>query len=136
MTENSTPLEGKTIMWVEDDVFLSDLIARKCVANKCKLYHAKSSPETFAQLEANESPDIIVLDILLPGENGYEILKKLKAEEKYKKIPVIILSNFGQKDEVQKGLDLGAEKFLIKATLTLDEIFREIDNIIKKYNSK
>lgn len=116
-------------MWVEDDIFLSDIIAKKLSKKNSKLLHAKDSIETFKILET-EKPDIIMLDILLPGMNGYEILEKLKENPKTKDIPVVILSNFGQESEVEKGLSLGAEKYLIKATLTLDEIFVEIDNVL------
>lgn len=130
-TEPNKVLVDKKIMWVEDDVFLSDIIAKKLSIQNCVLLHANNGDETFAMLE-NETPDIIILDILLPGINGYEILEKLKANPKTKGIPVVILSNFGQKNEVEKGLQLGAEKFLIKATMTLDEVLQEIATILGK----
>ncbi|MFT5179772.1 MAG: CheY-like chemotaxis protein [Candidatus Paceibacteria bacterium] len=123
-------LENKTILWVEDDVFLSDIIAKKLSTKESKLLHAKDSIQAFKILET-ETPDIIMLDILLPGMNGYEILEKIKSDPKTKDIPVIILSNFGQKSEIEKGLNLGAERYLIKATLTLDEIFSEISSILE-----
>lgn len=123
-------LGNKTIMWIEDDIFLSDIIAKKLSHKESRLLHAKDSVETFKILET-ETPDIIMLDILLPGMNGYEILEKLKQDPKTKDIPVVILSNFGQKSEVERGLSLGAERYLIKATLTLDEIFSEINNILE-----
>lgn len=130
-TKNISVLEGKTVMWVEDDAFLSDIIARKLSNKNCTLLRASNADETFNILKDN-TPDIIMLDILLPGMNGYEILEKLKGDDKTKKVPVIILSNFGQKSEVEKGMKLGAEKFLIKATLTLDEIIDEIGRTFKK----
>jgi DNA-binding response OmpR family regulator len=121
-------IAGKKIMWIEDDVFLSDIIARKLSTHKCLLLHATDSKATFKILET-EKPDIIMLDILLPGINGFEILEQLKKDTKTKDIPVIILSNFGQKSEIDKGMQLGAAKYLIKATLTLDEIIDEISKI-------
>jgi len=128
-TTQNSQLSGKKIMWIEDDIFLSDIIAKKLSTQQSSLLHAKDSVETFKLLET-EKPDIIMLDILLPGMNGYEILEKLKANEATKEIPVVILSNFGQKSEVEKGLQLGAARYLIKATLTLDEIFGEINSIL------
>lgn len=128
---NDQPI-NKKIMWVEDDLFLSDMIARKCAANKCNLMHATNADSTFDLLK-KDTPDIIILDILLPGKNGYEILEELKKNEVTKNIPVVILSNFGQKEEIEKGLQLGAEKYLIKATLTLDEILTEVNQVLKKH---
>ena len=122
-------LQDKKILWVEDDTFLSDIIARKMSTVSAQLLHANDGAQTFKILE-NETPDLIVLDILLPGMSGYEILEKIKQDEKVKNIPVIILSNFGQKSEVEKGLSLGAQKYLIKATLTLDEIILEMGKIL------
>lgn len=118
-------LEGKKILWVEDDNFLNDLIARKLSTEKCVLIHATEGEEAV-RLAEKELPDIIVLDILLPGIDGFEILKRVKASDKTKNIPVILLSNLGQKSDIEKGRNLGATRFLIKAAVTLDEIVAEI----------
>ena len=126
------PLSGKTVLWVEDDVLLSDIIRKKLQRFDTELLHAFDSAEAFRYLDEGKKPDIIFLDILLPGMNGYEILEKLKSDPETKDIPVIILSNFGQKSEVEKGLELGAARFLIKATITLDEVFQEADRLISK----
>jgi len=135
ITSAGTQPTNKRIMWVEDDVFLSDIIARKCKSNRCELLHTTNADDTFSMLK-NDTPDIIILDILLPGKNGYEILEELKKSDITKNIPVIILSNFGQKEEIEKGLKLGAEKYLIKATLTLDEILSEVNNVLVKNESQ
>lgn len=124
------PLKGRKVLWIEDDILLSEIIAKKLKGSGTTLLHAIDATSAFKILE-KETPDIIFLDILLPGISGYEILEKLKKEEKTKNIPVIILSNFGQKSEVEKGLALGAEKFLIKATITLDEIFTDAEKILE-----
>jgi len=123
-------LEGKKVMWVEDDRFLSDIISRKLLREKCVLIHAVEG-EGAISLAEKEQPDIILLDILLPGIDGFEILSRLKANLRTKTIPVILLSNLGQKTDVDKGKSLGADQFLIKATVTLDEIVEEIKNLLK-----
>lgn len=123
-------LEGKKVMWVEDDKFLSDIIARKIVSEGCQLIHSTTGEEAL-KLVGDTMPDVIVLDILLSGIDGFEILSRLKANPKVKDIPVILLSNLGQKSDVEKGEKLGAEKFLVKATMTLDEIVEEIKLAIR-----
>lgn len=122
-------LAEKKVMWVEDDKFLSDIIARKLAGEKCKLVHTVEGEEALRIVEG-ESPDIIMLDILLPGIDGFEILTRLKQNPKVKNIPVILLSNLGQQSDIDRGKMLGAERFLIKATVTLDEIVDEIKDVI------
>ena len=122
-------LVGKKIMWVEDDKFLSDIIARKLLNEKCLLLNASEGEEALATI-AKEKPDLILLDILLSGINGFEILSRLKSDDSTKAIPVILLSNLGQKPDIDKGMRLGAARFLIKATVTLDEIIDEIKEVL------
>lgn len=125
------PLSGQKIMWVEDDKFLSDIIARKLSMQGCTLLHATEGEAALRMLE-KEMPDLILLDILLSGIDGFEILKRIKANGKTKGIPVILLSNLGQREDIEKGKSLGAARFLIKATVTLDEIVDEIKAVLRE----
>ena len=84
----------------------------------------------------SEKIDVILLDIVLPGVNGIEFLKEIKANEKLKHIPVIILSNLGQKKEIEKGLKIGAEQYIIKAHSTPNEIISKVMEVINKLDSR
>lgn len=128
-TGDDIDLAGKKIMWVEDDKFLNNIIAQRLAFEKCQLIHAIEGEEALA-LADKEQPAIILLDIMLPGMNGFDVLSRLKENEKTKNIPVIILSNLGQKNDIEKGIKLGAVRFLIKATVTLDEIMAEIKAVL------
>ncbi len=134
-SKGSTDLAGKKIMWVEDDKFLSEIIARKLSMQGCVLFHATEGTEALKILEKEEL-DLILLDILLSGIDGFEILKRIKSGEKTKHIPVILLSNLGQKEDIEKGKMLGAARFLIKAMMTLDEIVEEIKTVLKEASNK
>jgi len=127
----SGAVSGKKILWVEDDRFLKDIITVRLSNEGCNLMHAADEAEAFSILE-RETPDVIMLDILLPGADGFEILQKIKANEKTKSIPVILLSNLSQPDDIKKGKELGAVKFLVKSTVTLDEIINEIKSVLSK----
>ena len=122
-------LAGKKVMLVEDDIFLSDIIARNLSAEKCAFVHSDNAPQALSLAEA-ERPDVIILDILLPGMNGFEMLKQLKSNEKLKRIPVILLSNLSQKKDVEKGLRLGAARFLVKASMNLDEVVAQLEEVL------
>lgn len=122
-------ISGKKVMWVEDDQFLSDLISRKLSHHECKLLYARTGEDALKILES-EVPDIIILDLLLPGISGFDVLEKCKSDEKIKNIPVIILSNFSQNDEIERAKKLGASKFLVKASIVLDDLVREIETVL------
>lgn len=135
ITDSGISLKGKNIVWVEDDPFLTAIIARKIMAEGVILLTAKSYDEALLIMK-EQVPDIIMLDILLSGADGYEILGHIKQDERLKNVPVILLSNLGQRGDVERGLSLGAESYLIKASHTLDDILAEIKKVIGKYNSK
>ena len=126
---STTTLEGKKIVWVEDDQFLNDIISRKLSMVKCIFFHTNEGEEAL-KIISKEIPDIIMLDIILSGMDGFEILRRIKTDPKIKHIPVILLSNLGQKSDIEKGQSLGAERFLIKATVTPNEIIDQIREVI------
>jgi DNA-binding response OmpR family regulator len=129
--DNEKPLLGIKILWVEDDTFLGSIVSRKLSGTGAVYTQITDGDATFSYLE-NTIPDIIVLDIMLPGMNGYEILEKIKANPKTSAIPVIILSNLGQKDDMDKCFKMGADKFFVKALVTLDHILEEIISVVGK----
>ncbi len=119
-------LSGKKVMWVEDDQFLSDLISRKLGNQGCKLMYARTGEDALKTLE-KEIPDIIILDILLPGISGFDVLAKIRSTEKTKTLPVIVLSNFSQNNEIDRAMKLGANKFMVKASIVLDDLVHEAE---------
>ncbi|MDO8436326.1 MAG: response regulator, partial [bacterium] len=78
-----------------------------------------------------EKPDLILLDLILPGIDGFEVLAKIKDDPTLSAIPVIILSNLGQQEDVERGLKLGAVDYLIKAHFTPGEIIEKIKNNLR-----
>ena len=121
----------KKILLVEDDPFLIDIYTTKLKKVRFEVYVSRDG-ESALQLIEKEMPDLVLLDIVLPHIDGWEILRKIKNNEKLKDIKIIILSNLGQKHEVEKGLKLGATKYLIKAHYTPTQIVEEIKNILKE----
>lgn len=120
-----------TILLIEDDKFLRELIIQKLGKEG---YDVTEAPEGEAGLlkMKKEKPDLVLLDLILPGIDGFEVLSRMKKDPNLAGIPVIILSNLGQRDDVQKGIDLGAEDYLIKAHFTPGEIIDRIKATLKK----
>lgn len=112
------------ILIVEDDKFLRELIAQKLVKEGYHISEAVDGEEGLKKAK-EEKPDLVLLDLILPGIDGFEVLARMK-EENIGRVPVIILSNLGQKEDVEKGLELGAVDYLVKAHFTPGEIIEKI----------
>lgn len=123
------PSAGKKILWVEDDAFLKGLVAQRLAQESYALLHA-SEGESALALARHEQPDVIMLDILLAGMDGIEILRALKKDEKTKHIPVIMFSNLSDDARMKESKELGAAGFFVKAYVTLDEILTEIKKVL------
>ena len=120
----------KNILIVEDDKILRELISRKLQKEDYNISAAIDGEEGFKKVK-EEKPDIVLLDLILPGIDGFEVLERIKQDPEINKIPVVILSNLGQKEEIEKGLKLGATDYLIKAHFTLSEIVAKVRTILK-----
>jgi len=120
----------KTILIIEDDKFLRELIAQKLIKEGYKVSEAVDGEEGIKKVK-EEKPDLVLLDLILPGIDGFEVLTKMKEDTSLGQIPVIILSNLGQKDDVEKGLKLGAIDYLIKAHFTPGEIIEKVKAALK-----
>jgi len=123
--------EQQKIMVVEDDKFLADLIIQKLRAKGYDVSFVSNGESVMSEVE-KVMPDLILLDILLPGVDGFDVLGKLKSEEKLQNIKVVILSNLQSKENIHQGKTLGAESFLIKSLVDLDEIVTEVEKVLNK----
>jgi DNA-binding response OmpR family regulator len=120
----------KKILIIEDDRFLRELIKMKLEKEKYTVIEAVDGEEGERKIK-EEKPDLVLLDLILPGIDGFEVLSRIKEDPALSSIPVIILSNLGQKEEIEKGLKLGAIDFLVKAHFTPGEIIEKIKGILK-----
>lgn len=109
------------VLIVEDDKFLRELAAQKLTKEGFDLSAAMDGEQGIALAE-KVIPEVILLDILLPGIDGFEVLKRIRANAALKGARVVMLSNFGQTEDLEKAKALGADRFLVKANFTLDEI--------------
>lgn len=121
----------KKVLIVEDDRFLGDLLAGHLRKNGLNV---ELCPDAKIGLEKiHESvPALLVLDLLLPDINGFELMEKLRAENILPGLSVMILSNLGQKAEIERAMSLGAKDFLIKAHFDLDSITEKVRKILEE----
>lgn len=119
------------ILLIEDDKFLRELIIQKLGKEGYDVVEAAEGEAGVVKM-AEEKPDLVLLDLILPGIDGFEVLRRIKENVEIASVPVIILSNLGQRDDVEKGMELGAVDYLIKAHFTPGEIVEKIKAILAK----
>ena len=120
------------ILFVDDDNFLRKVYQAELEEKGYEVLLAADGQEGLEKAQISD-PDLIILDMIMPQKNGFEVLTELQNNPATKNIPVIILSNLGQQDDIKKGLDLGAVDYLIKDNITLATI---VDKVSQYLNSK
>ncbi|MFA6322918.1 MAG: response regulator [Candidatus Buchananbacteria bacterium] len=119
----------KLILLVEDDEFLAELYGTKLGLEGYEVALAADGEKGLKMIK-EKKPDLVLLDIILPKMDGFEILKAIKDDKNIKNLPVILLTNLSQKDEVKKGLVLGAKDYLIKAHFMPSEVVKKIKELL------
>jgi DNA-binding response OmpR family regulator len=124
----------KKILLVEDDPFLIDIYQKKLKDSGFKVEVANDGEKALEVLK-EKNFDLMLLDIVLPKIDGWKILEEIREMKKEKKdlekMKIVIWSNLGEKEDIKKGLSLGATSYLIKANFTPSEVVREIEKLLK-----
>jgi DNA-binding response OmpR family regulator len=121
----------KKILLVEDDPFLIDIYTTRLKEGGYSVEVSTSGSDCLKKI-SKENFDLLILDLILPDMNGLEVLKKInEKKESFMGLKIIILSNIGDKKEIEEGIRLGADKYLIKAHHTPSDIIKEIKNLLK-----
>ncbi len=124
------PKDPKKILLVEDDKFLSEMYATKLTASGFDVEVSFDGQDALTKIK-EKKPDLILLDIVLTKMDGFELLQLLRKDDSTKEISVIILTNLGQKEEVEKGLKLGANDYIIKAHFTPTEVVAKAKKLLQ-----
>lgn len=124
--------QGKaSILLVEDDSFISGMYQKKLSMMGYKVRISPDGEGGWTELK-KEKPDLLLLDVVLPKKDGFEILTDIRKDPELKDMLVVLLTNLGQKPDVQKGLELGADDYIIKAHFTPTEVVEKIEKILAK----
>ncbi len=124
-------MEHKTILVVEDDGFLLSMYATKLNLENYKVLQATTGVQALKMI-VKDLPDLILLDLKLPEMDGFEVLKNIKANQETSKIPVIVLTNYSEKEHIDQCFTLGAVDYLIKAHFVPSEVVGKIKKILDK----
>lgn len=121
----------KKVLIIEDDPLLVKMYTTKFISDGFEVVSASDGLEGL-KLALEQTPDVIILDIMMPKMSGHDVLAKMHTSPKTDKIPVIVLSNLTQQSEAQKALDLGAKEYMAKANFTPGQVIERV----KKYISQ
>ena len=118
-----------TVLVVEDDTPLLQAYELMFEKAGAKIRIAHDGPEAVAMLEG-EPPAVVLLDILLPGMNGLDVLESMRRNERWKDVPVIVLSNLGQAQDIERSRELGVKYFIVKANTKLSEVIERVKEFL------
>jgi len=122
-------MEKKKLIIIEDDIVLQKALQDFLLSENFEVVSALNGEEGV-DLIMTEKPDLILLDIILPKKDGYEVIKEVRGNEDTKDIPIVLLTNLGSLNDVERALALGATTYLVKADYKLEEVTEKIKEIL------
>lgn len=123
-------LSKQSIIVVEDESFLSKVLAERLEDEGFGHIDVAGNGEEALAMIKNHNPNIVLLDMILPKMNGFEVLEILQADPKLKKIPVLVLSNLGQDQDIEQAKKLGARDYIVKSNFSLQKVVEKIMSIL------
>jgi DNA-binding response OmpR family regulator len=127
-----------SVILVEDDSFISGMYQTKLSSLGFTVEVIDDGEAAAQRLAKDPLPDLLLLDVVLPKRDGFEILEGLRKDKRTAGLPVILLTNLGQKPDVERGIKLGADDYIIKAHYTPTEVVEKIMKVLdeKQRNAK
>lgn len=126
---------SRKILIIEDERMLREALVENLVGEGYVVTGCESAEAAFKHIMIEE-PDIILTDLVMANIDGFEVLQKLQSDKHLHAIPVLVLSNLGEKADVDRALSLGAKDFLVKSDLSLSEIADRVKKVLKKSDKR
>lgn len=128
MTANNS--QGRKVLIVDDDTFLLDMYSVKFKEEGFTVIPALGSVDALEKLEEGIDPEAMLLDVVMPAMDGFELLTKIKSEKMAPNAKIIFLSNLGQQSDIEKGKELGADGYIVKASATPSEVVEQVMSLL------
>lgn len=122
-------MNKKVILLIEDDAVLGEIMKKRIEEDGYRCFWEHDGKDGIAKL-LETRPDLILLDIVMPNMNGYEVLERINADKTLFAIPVVVISNSGQPVEIEKILKLGVKDYIVKAHFSPEEVLEKVKNLI------
>jgi len=125
----------KHVLLVEDDVFLSSILKSRLEKEGMTVIHARDGQEAIDMLKT-QKPDVILLDLILPKKSGFEVMEQIRQDPQLENAPIIIISNLGQPEDIEKGKNLGAVEYFIKAKTSIEDLVKNVMDFLANMGHK
>jgi len=119
------------ILVAEDDKFLANAYRMKLTKAGFDVTIARDGQEALDEIK-KKIPDCMLLDLVMPVKDGFAVLEEIKKDEKMAHVPIIVASNLGQKEDIDRALSLGAKECIVKSNMSLESIIAKINQVVKK----
>jgi len=119
------------ILFIEDDPLIVKIYSTRLTADGYQVFSADNGQDGLKVVDQN-TPDLIVLDIMMPKIDGFGVLEKLRASPKTKQIPILVYSNLAQEEEIARAKSMGATEFIVKANLSPTDMVEKIKSYLKQ----
>jgi len=117
---------AKIILLVEDDPFLNSLLKTRLTNEGFTVVSASDGEEALGTIKKEKNLDLILMDLILPKKSGFEVMEAMRSDPNIKKVPVVIISNLGQEEDIVRGKALGAIEYYVKAKTSIDDLVMKI----------
>jgi DNA-binding response OmpR family regulator len=128
-TQNST--QHKKILIIDDDPFIADMYVIKFRGEGFEVESARDG-KTGVELAGKFKPDIILLDVIMPGGDGFDTLQRLRKDTSLGRPKILFLTNFGQREDINRAIKLGADDYMIKAHFTPSEVSKKVKTLLAR----
>lgn len=119
------------VLIIEDDTFFQKFYASKLKEKGC-IVDIASDGEIGIKLMHNKMPDVVLLDLIMPKKNGFQVLEQVSKDKKLQKVPILVFSTLGQEKDVKKAKDLGAVDYINKSFFNFESLMAKITEVSKK----
>ena len=123
--------DTKKVMVIEDDRFLSSLIKARIEKDGIIVIQSFDGEDEIKRLP-EERPDLVILDLIMPKANGFEVLKAISLIPGLERTPVVIVSNLAQDSDIEKARQLGAREYFVKVKISIDDLISKIETLVRQ----
>lgn len=123
-------MDKKRILIIEDETTLQRALSEFLTTEGFEVLNASDGEEGL-DMAKTKNPDLVLLDIILPKKDGYEVLSEIKKDERTDHIPVVLLTNLEAAEDVERAFNAGATTYLVKSNYKLEEVVKKIKEILK-----
>lgn len=129
-TKNKTQNTNKKLILVaEDDLFYAKIYETKLTSEGFDVEVVPNGDEALKHIDERK-PDLLLLDLIMPIKDGFQVLESIKNNDKYKDIKVIVLSNLGQEEDIKKAKSYGVNDYLVKADISIQDLIKKVHDTL------